>query len=198
MAIFDKTYDKVPDLLKGRILHANGKKFTINIAQGFAKDENDKGVYKPIVTMAPGRVYCPSVQGHVLMLIACRDGMQYGGCVLIREVLSSTGGAFDKPSKVAKALGINAPKTEGEILERPDGDLELKLTVNPGAGLPIHEPKETAPVRRKADKNTFARLMPKITEAWERFGKKVPHRTFVQKLYDTCRYEDELLSALKQ
>lgn len=94
------------DLIVGR--------YTVAIlgTKGFTRKENETGVYRPMLEMSPGSVYCPWGRSGLLLLIVTQDGGMSGGCVLIRTI-GTNNGIIDGPNLVCKALGLSVQKSQG-------------------------------------------------------------------------------------
>jgi len=194
--LFHSSFEKQAVLLRGKILRVGSKVYTINEAEGFARDENERGIYKPIVDMAPGEVYCPRARNTILFLIACHDGRGPGGCVLIRGLLSPDRGLIDKPGNVSAALGITVPKTTGRVVELPSGELQLEL--NDEQDSDASTVKVTIPrVDAGLGKAVLKRHATKIAKAYARKGRG-KFQDFLDNLVTRCRTEAELLTALKE
>lgn len=198
MGLFDKSYDKVPDLLRGKILHTPNGRFTINVAEGYAREENESGLYRPILGMPPGGAYFPRQRNAILFLIACRDGMAHGGCVLIREVLSASGGIHSGPAAVSAAVGVTVPKTAGRVIELDSGDLKLELprgssAASGGGNGGARTAKRTQGIGPKA----LEALMPQITERYFATASDQPFPDYLQSLLDRCATEDALRRVLR-
>lgn len=204
MALFDKSYDVLPDLLRGRILHTPHGEFTITAVEGYSKIENDSPLYRPVLSLKPGQAYFPRRRNAILFLIACRDGMAYGGCVLVRGLLSARGGALEGPGACSVAVGVTIPKLIAEVVERPDGHLQLVLprqlatTSAAGAGTK-GAPRERPPgVSREA----LERRMPMITDHYLAIlasgaGAVGKFEEFLDTLLARCNTEGDLVRALK-
>lgn len=199
MALFDKSYDRVPDLLRGKILHTPQGRFTINAAEGYSRKENDAGLYRPILGMPPGGAYFPRRRNAILFLIACRDGMAHGGCVLIREVLSASGGVFTGPAAVSEAVGVTVPKTAGRVVELASGDLKLELpgaasaasgSGGNGGAQGTKRPPGIGPKALEA-------LMPQIAERYFATASDTPFPEYLEGLLGRCATEAELRQALR-
>jgi hypothetical protein len=200
MALFDASYDKLDGLLKGKIVRSGSRVFTVTEARGYPKDENDRGIYKPITEMAPGDVYCPRRRNAILFLIACRDGRGKGGCVLIRNLLSPKGGAIDGPAAVSAALGVSEPKTTGKVVELPNGELRVELDGVLSGDMPEYAetmPRGPAGIGEKTLKKHSA----KVAAAYSRYLKAHPgirFADFLASLVSECQTEAALLEKLKK
>ena len=196
MGLFDASYEKQSALLRGKILRMGQRVFTINVAEGYARSENEKGIYKPIVGMAPGTVYCPRSRNTILFLIACFDGQGIGGCVLIRELLSPERGVISKPGNVSAALGITVAKTTGRIVELPSG--ELRLDLDGAQDEPTVEAVETQPKGEPGiSQAAIQRLMPLISAAFAKRMDGVTFQAFLEELLGHHKTEADLRAALK-
>ena len=196
MGLFDVSYEKQATKLRGKLLRVGPRTFTLNEVVGYAKKENDAGVYRPIVAMAPGSVYFPQHRNSILFLIACRDGGAYGGCVLVGELLSGGAGTITGPKNVTEAVGVCVPKSTGRVIELSNGELLLQLdTAQSGIR---KEPKTESAKKPKAiGKKVLERLMPLIAGAYQRQKGGGTFQGFLQGLLDRCHSENELRVALR-
>jgi 3-methyladenine DNA glycosylase Mpg len=124
--MFKQTPAALAKALMGQTLRIGHRVAEILEAQGYAKRDNEQGIYKPILELNPGQVFCPQFRTGILVLVACYDrGEEPGGCVLIRKV-KVDGKVVSGPGRVAEALGITESGTYGRMSETQDG-LSLKL-----------------------------------------------------------------------
>lgn len=198
MSLFDKSYENLSDLVCGRTIHVSGRRFTIMAAEGYSRRENEAPLYRPLTTMTPGQVYCPRQRRAILFLIACRDGMAYGGCILIRELRTPTGAVFTGPAAVSEALGIGMHKATGRMVELPEGDLRLELNAPPDSQ-GRHRPPHTDEKKRSSGigPKTLERLMPAISEHWISKGGDQNFQAYLAALLARCKTEAQLRRALK-
>lgn len=204
MALFDKSYDVLPDMLRGRILHTPNGEFTITDVEGFSKRENDSPLYRPVLSLKPGQAYFPRRRNAILFLIACRDGMAYGGCVLVRGLLSARGGAFDGPGACSTAVGVAIPKLIAEVVEQPDGHLRLVLPRQLTAASTGASAKGSARERPPpgVSREALERRMPMIAEHYLALlasGASAvgQFQDFLDALLARCTSEGDLVRALK-
>lgn len=199
MGLFDKSYERAADLICGRTLHAGGRRFTVMRAEGYSKKENEAPLYRPILTMRPGEVYCPRRRNAILVLIACSDGQGRGGCVFIRELRTSTGGVFPGPTAVSQALGIMVPKTTGRVRESPNGDLHLELdAISSGTGSADSDSGQPKAGNGGIGAKTLERLMPEIADAYARDSSGQSFDAFLSDLLARCRTVGALRRALRE
>lgn len=189
MGLFDNNYGRLADLLQKKIIRTPyGRRFTITEAEGYARSENEAPLYRPIVDMEPGAVYCPRRRNAILTLVACLDDGARGGCVLIRGLESSADGVLSGPSAVSTALGIIKPRMMGRLIELPARDLRLELHS-------LGTTKRGSPRSRgarvmhetKIDRATIEALMPAIVDQWRAGGMKVRFDAYLRSLIETYR-----------
>ena len=197
MALVDQTYARLAKDIQGRVLHLGNNWYTIVEAQGFSRKQNDAGLYRPLLEMAPGTVYFARHRNALLFLIACKDGQGTGGCVLIREILDQESAVHSGPGAVSAALGVEDHGATGTITERADGDLVLTV---------LHsEPKKNGR-KPKADSDkkpgisprALGRLMPAITRHFMAHGQGKKFQEHLQELLGQHHDEGSLLRAVSE
>jgi len=169
------------------------RRVTIMDAQGYPKAENDTGVYKPVVDMAPGEVFVPRHRNAFLFLVACKDGEERGGCVLVREI-EIDGKLYKGPGMVTQALGIQTHGATGKLHERDIGELSLSMD---GIAPPADPPRDKAAKARKMSDALLKKHMPNIVKAWKKTGQGTPFLDLLNKLAAECADEVALRKALK-
>lgn len=103
---------RVAKQLFGKYMVVGDKTVTIRDAEGFYRSEGLRPLYKPMLTMDPGSVYCPQFGRTILLVIAVLDRKKPGGRVLIREI-QYNGSVISGPAKVAQYLGITESRRRG-------------------------------------------------------------------------------------
>jgi hypothetical protein len=94
-------------LLLGKSIIFGSTQATILKAQAFSREENSQdGLYRPLLEMSPGEVYCARRRNAVLLLFVTLDNGRVGGCVLIRTVEVNRS-IYDGPGKTSAELGLN-------------------------------------------------------------------------------------------
>ncbi len=94
----------------GRCVVVGDVEASVLVSEGYSRAGNDKGTYKPLLQTHPGHIYCATVMGHPLLLIACRSGNELGGCVRIKTI-EVNGEKFTGPKAVAAKLGLVSKMT---------------------------------------------------------------------------------------
>ncbi|MBI3421271.1 MAG: hypothetical protein HY006_04345 [Candidatus Sungbacteria bacterium] len=118
--------DKAARGLLGKLIIVGKITAAVLAAQGYTREDNEKGIYEPIVDMAPGEVFCPRQRNSIYLLIATLDHGQRGGCVLIRAV--EVGGVnYNGPGVVSQALGIGEPRITGHTEWKDERTLRIIL-----------------------------------------------------------------------
>lgn len=164
--IWQQKPSDVARLLIGKLLVVGSTQAWILQAQGFRRAENSNGIYRPILEMQPGGVYCPRRRNWILLLIVTRDGNHAGGCVLVRSV-EIGGRIFDGPGHVTDELGI----TQARACGRADVVDQNTVSIHFESVLQSQPPRpRTVPVFLKGGitLNTIERLMPRIASVYLR------------------------------
>lgn len=200
MSLFEFSHKELAKALLGRTIVVESRNVVILEAKGFSRKENDAGIYKPIVFLQPGQVYCPRSRNAILLLIACKDGMDIGGCVLVRAI-EVDGAVVEGPGRVSDALGITDAKAQGLVRELPDGTLTLEM--------PLLEPPKVRPGVAASGKKragnglgeeTLRRHMPAIAKAYLKAKRADPALTFegmLNALLAECKDEASLRKRLR-
>lgn len=158
--------DLAKNLIGRKVRLVDGTVFYILDAKGFPKEEND-GLYKGVLDMAPGGIFCPKSHNNCLLLVACLSNGSIGGCVLVKGIEFADGRTVEGSGRSSSALGIVTHGTTGMMYERGG---ELALTLN-GAEPPQ---METAPSRQTGSITDadIRERMAKITKAYLALRKK--------------------------
>lgn len=175
---FSLSYKEFTKSLLGKKLQVGSHQAWILGAQGFSRKQNDTGLYRPILELAAGSVYCPRQRNSILFLIACHDGTTPGGCVLVREI-EIEGSIFEGPGRVTEALGLAEAKAVGMIVEQED---QLILQID-GIVSPKLQTKRS--VKSRLGPVAFEREMPRLILAFRRKKALLPELTF-QGMLDEC------------
>ncbi|MDD5438037.1 MAG: hypothetical protein PHC70_02745 [Patescibacteria group bacterium] len=124
-AFFHQNFVSAAKSAVGKKIRIGGLEAEILEAKGYSRSDNDTPLYSPIISMQPGGVYLPRYRGGILFLIACRDGMDAGGCILVKKI-SINGDVFNGPGRVSEALGCTTHGQSGRLTESK-GTFVLKL-----------------------------------------------------------------------
>lgn len=194
---FKPDYKQLAKALVGRKMIVGSKEVTILEAKGFPKRENETPLYLPIVSMQPGQIYCPRLRNAVLLLVACNDGANIGGCVLVKAI-ELDDEVIQGPGRVTAALGIEA-KSTGHITERDDGTLELHTSLIKPKAVKGKKKSDRPRVPAGIGEETLKKLMPDIAKAFiKRRGElNMNFGAFVDKILTECASEREVKALLK-
>ena len=194
MSIFELPYKPLAKELVGKTMVVGQHRVTIMDAQGYPRSENDTGVYKPVVDMQPGEVFVPRHRNAFLFLIACKDGENTGGCVLVREI-ELDGHLYKGPGTVTQALGIQTHAATGKLHEREIGELSLSMD---GVAPPADPPRDKAAKARKMSEALLSKHMPNIVKAWKKSSQGTTFLDFTNKLVAECPDEAALRKRLRE
>lgn len=180
--------------LLGKLLIVGSTEAWVLRTEGFSRSQNSTGIYKPILSMPPGDVYCPRSRNSILLLVVTQDGSDTGGCVLIRA--AEIGGVvFEGPGKVTEALGITEARTCGKAELADDDTVVLHL----GTSLTTVQPKsmsQRVPAARSLGWAVIRRYMPTIAQKF--FKQSVrSFEEYLGNLLEGCSSEVELLNRLR-
>lgn len=191
-SIFELSFRPLAKELIGRTMVVGSHRVTIMDAKGYPKSDNDTGVYKPVVDMKPGEVFVPRHRNAFLFLIACKDGENTGGCVLVREI--EMGGQLIKgPGMVTQALGIQTHAATGRINER---EIELSLSMD-GIAPPAEAPRDKTAKARKMSEALLRKHMPAIVSGWKKHRKGINFLDFTNQIIESCQDEPALRRYLR-
>lgn len=193
--LFASSYKVAAKAVQGKRLVVGGRVGWILKAKGFSRVQNDAGVYRPVVEMKPGQIFCPRMRNAILILVACLDGDEPGGCVLIDEI-ELNGLIVKGPGRVSEALGLEDPKAFGRI--REDGcDLVMDIE-----GVRLRTPPALK-VRscRPLGKAVLEKHMPRLVKMYRARKAAESDCTFeivLRECVSNCREESELRSWLRE
>lgn len=191
--LFRNSYKAAASAVQGKRLVVGSRAGWILKAKGFSRAQNDEGVYRPVIDMKPGQVFCPRMRNAILILVACFDGEEPGGCVLIDEI-ELNGLIVKGPGRVSEALGLEEPKVIGRI--REDGcDLVMEIEGIRPAKAPAVD------VRcRSLGKGTLEKYIPRLVKMY-RLRKAVEtdctFEVMLQECVKNCREESALRNWLR-
>ena len=185
----------VAQAMLGKLLVVGETEGWVLRTEGSPRAKNATGIYKPMLEMAPGDVYCPRTRNSILLLIVTQDGVDIGGCVLIRSA-EIGGTTFDGPGKVTEAFGITVPRVSGTAEIGEDDDTVL---VHLGTSRAKDQPKPSRPRLRAYAAigwETVRRNMPRIAKCFlsQPLGR---FEDFLERILEGCTSEMELLKRLR-
>ena len=183
----------VARLLLGKTIIVGGQEATVLSTEGFRRAENgDNGLYRPMLEMEPGSIYCPRRRNAVLLLLVTADREAWGGCVLVRAI-ESGGCIYHGPGAVTNFLEIKEHATQGTtswsdestLVVRPDGIPDTKRR-------PLRKTQAVV-AGNGIGAETLARLMPKLTAAYMRLAPmETAFQQFLNGLLAECSDANEL------
>ena len=125
-SIFKLPVADLAQALQGRELGLpGGRVVTITQTDAFPRDQNEKGVYKPMLDMRPGQVFVARVQSAFMFLIVALDGKLSGACVRIIGIDTPEAGEIEGGGRVGKYVGFTEHRQVGLIEERAGKPLRL-------------------------------------------------------------------------
>ena len=177
---WQKEPNEVAKQLVGKTIIVGTVSATVLVAEGYTRKQNESGLYKPILDMPPGQLYCPQHRNAILVLISTRYRGKPGGCVLLRAV-EVNGSICEGPGRVAECLGIIHSKTMGkaEVIDEGTFWFRLDTSEHPGAKKPKVKARELH--RNGLTASELERVMPKIAR---RYLKQKPGMKFQDYLND--------------
>lgn len=184
--------DVVATQLLGKTVIAGTISADILSAQGYGRKENESGLYKPILTMQPGQLYCPRQRNSILVLISTFDRGRPGGCILLRAIEKDSQ-ICEGPGRVSECLGIVHPRTTGSADWVDDDTLWLKLDT--GLYPLAQKPKAKKGKRESAGGVTDAelkRLMPQIAARYMETKPPARFQDYLNELLLKCKSATEL------
>ncbi|TAK04761.1 hypothetical protein EPO33_02065 [Patescibacteria group bacterium] len=193
VTLLDMNHKELARQLMGAQLIVGGVAATILEAQGYSRKENSDPLYRPLLALPPGSVYCPRRRNAILTLIACRDGGEPGGCILLRTI-EVDGAVVQGPGRVSEALGITTHAQQGTLVPHGDDVIELQL----GAGTKAPSVPMPPPGGRGIGDETVKRLMPLIVKAYMKSGKGVSFQAYLNKTLAECPTERDLRRRLRE
>lgn len=193
MALLEMDHKEFARELMGMRLIVGGTTVTILEAEGYTRKQNADPLYRPLLEMPAGSVYCPRRRNAILTLIACHDGGSPGGCALLRAV-EIDGAVVQGPGRVSETLGIVTHAQQGTIVVHTEGMIELRL----GNGKNAPPIKIPPPGGRGIGDETVKRLMPLIVKAYLKAGKGKPFQDFLNVQLSVCPTERDLRRRLRE
>lgn len=187
--IFERSFKEAAKTIIGRQLVVGTEVAIVLEAQGFSRESNNTSLYRSLLSLQPGDVFIPRRRNAVLTLIACMDGKQTGGCVLIRGIELNGKEIIQGPGKVSHALHLRVPKDPGRILECDDGSLELHME---RIGPPRPPPKKPR-LQTSIGQAGITKCMPMIAKRYlQRRQAQLSFQAYLNQLIADCVSEAEL------
>ncbi len=193
MALFALNHRELARELMGMRLIVGASTVTILEAEGYSKKQNADPLYRPLLEMPAGSVYCPRRRNAILTLVACHDGGAPGGCILLRAV-EIDGAVVQGPGRVSDTLGIVTHAQQGTVVVHTEDMIELRLGDCKNAP-PIKIPP---PGGRGVGDETVKRLMPLIVKAFLKAGKGKPFQQFLNSMLAACPTERDLRRRMRE
>ncbi len=192
---------QVAKALLGKCIEINGQFIWVLEARGYGRDENaTDGLYRPMLDMPAGAVYCPKRRNSVLLLLVVEYEGASGHCVLVRKA-EMGGVVYDGPGKLTQALGLDTHAMRGEIKWVGEDHAVVTFTDVPAAR-PAKQRSEERPRPRQVSgigKEGLKKLMPTIARAFMRAGEEgQAFQDFVNGLLREHRTAASLRKALRE
>lgn len=108
----------VADKIKGARVNVGDKNLVVKDAEGFTRQENERGQYRAIARQQPGMLMGLPYRNSTLPLISTQDG----SCVLIRSVEITEEGiskTIKGPGRVADEMGLRKNDIFNMVVEDP-------------------------------------------------------------------------------
>ena len=181
--------------LLGKSLICGDTEAVILKAAGYSRAQNEgDGLYRPLIELPPGAVYCPRRRNAVLLLIVTADGKESGGCVLMRTV--EVGGViYDGPGRVTNRLGLNEHGTSGRTEWLDDDTFVVRIEGVPAPrALSKHRPSIQG---NGIGKEVLESLMPRIVNKYLAEKPAKTFHSFLSTLLGECANVAELRKRLR-
>ncbi|NQV90628.1 hypothetical protein HQ487_04485 [Candidatus Uhrbacteria bacterium] len=125
-SLFELSVHELAHQLVGKELKLpDGRTITITSTEPYARADNNRGAYRPILEMQPGQVYVARIMNAFMFLIVAREGEEVGACVRIIGIDTSEAGEIEGGGRVGKYVGFVEHKQIGRIEERAGHPLTL-------------------------------------------------------------------------
>lgn len=192
--------DVVAKALLGRTIVVGTRSAVVLETEGYPRSSNT-GVYKPILEMGPGEVYCPRKWNSLFLLIVTSDGGEGGGCVLIRSA-EIENVLCDGPGKVTSHLhlGEESVRARGTTSWLNRSTLRITLST-PEFSAATPSPSVEPLVRGNGGEITEAlieTLMPKIVDAYMAGHRGEGFARYLNTLLSKCGNVRELRELLEE
>lgn len=189
-SFWERSARDVAASLPGFVLHVGGKEAVIFHATPFECDEQQRGLYKPMLDMEGGQVYCPKFMASVLLLIATGKGKTKGGCVRIDDI-ELDGVRFEGPGRVTSALGIVTANARGlaQIVDNACVDVLLDThSPQPRRNASVKQPQR----ERGISETVLAKYRKLIVKKYLAENHRITFQEYLNLLLETCTTEAEL------
>lgn len=176
--------------LSGLTLRVGNKKAIIFNATPYDRSEQQRGLYKPMLEMAAGDVYCPKLMTSVLLLITTGTGETLGSCVRIDDI--QIGGIrHEGAGRVTAALGITTAKSRGVARIVDDICVEVSLDAHP---LQASQDKASGKPKREPSigPKVLAKLLPQILKKYLAERPPISFEDYLNNLLRECKSEGDL------
>lgn len=176
--------------IAGMALRIGHHEAVILHASAYERDEPERGLYKPMLEMKAGDVYCPRLMNSILLCIVTGKGKSIGSRVRIDEI-ELRGVRFEGPGRVTDALGIVTANARGLAQIVDDLCVEVNLDVRPLQ--PSHDTRKKEPTRTpKISKKTLAKHLPEVVRKFLAEKHPITFQEYLNVLLETCGTEWEL------
>lgn len=177
--------------LKGRTLRVGFQKAVVLKASAYGRAEQERGLYRPMLDMKAGDVYCPRIRNTIMLCIVTGQGRTLGGCVRI-DGIEINGARHTGPGAVTGALGITVPRSKGSARIVGARDVELSLDT-----IPLRKPrggaqKQPPKIKQGISDKALARLLPLIVDRYLADDPPVTFEGYLNALLQECATETEL------
>lgn len=186
--------------LLGLGLGVHGKEAVILHATPYEREEQERGLYKPMLAMQAGDVYCPKLMQSVLLLITTGKGRTLGSCIRIDDI-ELDGSRYQGPGRVSDALRIVTAKAKGRAQVVDPLRVEVVFDTPPTqarlAARPRPQRKQPLGKDPGLNKEALARLLPKIVDKYLADNPAVSFEEYLNRLLAECETEWELRKRVK-
>lgn len=166
-SFWKRSAKEVANSMRGMTLRVGNKEAIIIDASAYERDDDDRGLYKPMHDMKPGGVYCPRLMNSILLCIITGKGKTVGGRVRIDDI-EMRGVRHQGPGIVASVLGVNQARAHGSARLVDELTIELNIDDYPVRVAFRPARKRQLPASPAISKKSLAKLLPQIVEKYLR------------------------------
>ncbi|HLD26239.1 MAG TPA: hypothetical protein VJC05_04325 [Candidatus Andersenbacteria bacterium] len=189
---WERSAAAVAQSLRGLTLAINGHEALMINVSPYERNSTERGLYKPMLEMPAGSVYCPRLMKSILLCIVTGKGKMQGSRVRIDDI-EIAGRRYTGPGNVTEALGITVAKSSGTARLVSPLRVEVDLQGQPRRKAQP-APKRKGKIRQAPplSEQALVRLMPQIVERWLKDDPPISLEAYTNALLEECGTEYEL------
>lgn len=190
-SLWENRASDVAVALKGRSLQVGSQEAVVLQASAYGRSEQERGLYRPMLDMKAGDIYCPRIRNTIMLCIVTGQGRTLGGCVRI-DGIEINGARHTGPGAVSGALGITVPRSKGSARIAGVREVEINLDT-----IPLRKPsgsaqKQSLKTKYGISDKAMARLLPLIVNRYLADDPPVTFEGFLNTLLQECATETVL------